>query len=134
MTDTGYHLQRGRLTALHQRFNVGAWLLEYNSIGGPNLEELQRAGLPVIAFNTTNATKMHIIDQLALAFERKAITIPNDPVLVGELQAFESSRTATGLVRYSAPEGMHDDGVMALALAWHAAQNRVTTFDNPFYD
>ena len=27
-------------------------------------------------------------------------------------------RTATGLVRYGAPDGMHDDTVMATALGW----------------
>ena len=77
-------------------------------------------GLPVRAFQTTNATKAQIIDALALAFERGEITILNDPTLVGELQAYEMQRLPSGMARYSAPEGMHDDTVMALALAWHA--------------
>jgi hypothetical protein len=32
----------------------------------------------------------------------------------------------TGHQTYSAPEGGHDDTVMALALAWRAAQHNVT--------
>jgi hypothetical protein len=37
---------------------------------------------------------------------------------VGELEAYEAERLPSGLLRYGAPEGMHDDCVMSLALAW----------------
>ena len=67
---------------------------------------------------TTIATKTVIIETLALAFERGDVRILADPVLIGELQAYEMERLPSGLMRYSAPEGMHDDTVMALALAW----------------
>ena len=50
--------------------------------------------------------------------ERGTITIPNDPALIGELQAFEAKPLPSGLTRYAAPEGLHDDCVMSLALAW----------------
>ena len=39
-------------------------------------------------------------------------------VLLGELQAFEAKSLPSGLTRYAAPEGLHDDCVMSLALAW----------------
>ena len=32
-------------------------------------------------------------------------------------------RLPSGMMRYSAPDGMHDDTVMALALAWQGMQN-----------
>jgi hypothetical protein len=95
-------------------------MAESNSMGEPIIEQLQRDGLPVRGFATTNATKAQIIEALALAFEQGAITILNDPTLIGELQAYEMARLPSGMVRYSAPEGMHDDGVMSLALAWSA--------------
>ena len=68
----------------------------------------------------TPDTKAAAIEALALAFERGEIRILNDPVLTGELQAYEVDRTPSGIVRYSAPDGMHDDCVMSLALAWQA--------------
>jgi hypothetical protein len=74
-------------------------------------------------FQTTNATKTAAIDGLALAFEQDAIRIINDPVLVGELQAYEMERLPSGLLRYSAPEGMHDDCVMSLAIGWTGVVN-----------
>ena len=68
----------------------------------------------------TSANKMRMVESLALAFERGTIKIIPDPVLVGELQAFEMKRLPSGTMRYSAPDGMHDDAVMALCLAWHS--------------
>lgn len=118
MTDTDFAAQRIRLISLAMRFNRAAVMVETNSIGQPQLEELQRRGLRCQGFQTTNASKAQIIDALALAFEQNKIQIVNDPVLVAELMAYQSERLPSGLLRYGAPEGMHDDTVIALALAW----------------
>jgi hypothetical protein len=113
-----YAVQRGRLRALWERYGQCAIIAEANSMGQPIIEQLAREGMRVRPFMTTNATKAAIVEDLALAFERKQITIPNDPGLIDELEAFESQRLPSGLTRYSAPTGMHDDRVMSLALAW----------------
>lgn len=114
-----YAIQRARLGAFWQRLGSRAHIIaETNSMGAPVVEQLQRDGLPVFGFNTTNSTKCAIIQALALAFEQGQISIPNDPVLIGELQAFEGKPLASGLIRYAAPQGLHDDTVMALAMAW----------------
>lgn len=113
-----YALQLNRLLALADDYHPAVIVAEANSMGDPLIEQLQRMGLPVQPFVTTNATKTVVIEALALAFERGDIRILSDPVLVSELQAYEMKRLPSGLMRYSAPEGMHDDTVMALALAW----------------
>lgn len=82
----------------------------------------------------TNATKANLVEALALAFERGDLQILNDPLLVGELQAYEMERLPSGLVRYSAPDGLHDDIVMSLALAWAAVGLQPDVTSNPFYD
>ena len=74
----------------------------------------------VIGVQFTNASKGNMVEALGLAFERGDIRILPDPVLVGELQAYEMERLPSGMTRYSAPDGMHDDCVMSLALAWQA--------------
>lgn len=116
-----YHVQIGRLQALAQRFTPLAIIAETNAMGEPIIEQARRLGLPMRGFTTTNASKTRIIEDLALAFEQRQIAILPDVVQVGELQAFEMERLPGGAIRYGAPGGMHDDTVMALALAWHGA-------------
>ena len=114
-----YALQRARLAEFWRRHGARAWIMaEVNSMGGPVVEQLQRDGLPVVPFVTTAPSKASIIQGLALAFERGIIRIPNDPVLIGELQAFEGRAMPGGMMRYGAPAGLHDDTVMSLAFAW----------------
>jgi len=115
-----YAVQRQRLMALAQRYRPDAIIAETNAMGEPIIEQLQRDGLPVRGFTTTQASKLEMIESLTLAFERGDITILNDPTLVGELQAYEMERLPSGRIRYNAPQGMHDDCVMSLALAWQA--------------
>jgi len=115
-----YALQIQRLKALCERFNPRVVIAESNSMGEPLIEQLSRAGLPVQPFQTTAASKAQAIDALALAFERGELKILPDPTLIAELQAYQAERLPSGLLRYGAPEGMHDDCVMALALAWQA--------------
>ncbi len=113
-----YSVQVGRLRVLCELFAPSSVIVERNSIGEPLIEVLVRLGLPVVAFQTTNASKTGVIDALALAFERREIGILSDVTLLNELQAYEMERLPSGMLRYSAPDGLHDDCVMALALAW----------------
>lgn len=123
MVNTPYQQQIDRLKALRTRYRASAIVAELNSFGGPLVESLARSGLPMHGFTTTNTTKAAAIDALALAFENGTLAILNDATLIGELEAYESERLPSGAVRYSAPAGLHDDCVIALALAWHGANN-----------
>ena len=117
----GWSLQRGRLAALAATWKPTVILAEANSIGAPNIEALQAEGLPVEAFTTTMQTKRAVIEALALALEQQRIRILNDETLLSEMMSFEQQRLPGGAIRYGARSGAHDDTVMALALAWHAA-------------
>lgn len=124
-----YKIQRGRLEALYRRFGAIAVIAESNAMGEPIIEELSRASIPVQPFQTTNATKQSAIDGLALAFEQGTIILPtldapNMGILISELKAYTSERLPSGLIRYGAPSGKHDDTVMALALAWHGCSQQ----------
>lgn len=135
MTDTDFALQRMRLKVLADKFNRAICVVETNSIGQPQLEALQAMGMSVQGFTTTNATKAQIISALQLAFEQESITIIPDPLLVNELMAYQSERLSSGLLRYGAPEGMHDDTVMAACIGWwSASRSRVEVIENPFYN
>ncbi len=119
-----YGEQLARLRELAHRFQPDVILAEQNGVGLPLIEQLQRAGdLPVQPFVTSNASKSMLIERLALALEQGMLRLLDDPVLLDELQQFTMERLPSGLVRYAAPAGLHDDCVMALALAWHAASD-----------
>ena len=116
-----YHVQRQRLTTLAERWGVTRIETELNSIGTPVFEELQRAGLPVFGFMTTATSKPPLIESLALALEREEMQWLDIPVATAELEAYERKVSlATGRSSYSAPEGLHDDSVIARALAVRA--------------
>jgi hypothetical protein len=117
-----YAFQRGRLRALADKWHVRRIDAELNAMGEPVVEQLQRDNLPVRGFQTTASSKPPLIESLALAFERVEARWIDNPIATGELEAYERTVSAvTGRSSYSAPEGMHDDIVMARALAWHAA-------------
>ncbi len=115
--------QRDRLRALVERWHPEVIWAEANSIGSVNIEALQAAGLPVRPFQTTASSKGPLVESLALAIERGQIALLDDPVLRGELAAFSLERLPSGLYRYGAASGAHDDTVIAVALAWHAARH-----------
>lgn len=119
-----YSFQRKRLSALSGRWNVFTILAESNAMGDPIIEELQLRGLPVEGFATTATSKPPLIENLSLAFERTEAYWLNDPVGKAELEAYERTVSdRTGRSSYSAPEGLHDDTVMARALALWASRD-----------
>lgn len=128
-TGMAYASQLERLRQLHARFQCSEITCEHNSMGGPLVEQLQAEGLPVSAFITSNESKTAIIRSLETAFERGEIALlhpeasDDAPVTIAELEAYEQERLPSGRWRFSAPEGLHDDTVMSLALAYHAAHS-----------
>ncbi len=121
-----YAIQVGRLTALAEIFRPEVIICERNSVGDPILEQLMRSGLPVQPFLTTSASKQLAVDALALALEKGEISFINDLSLVGELQAYGATRLPSGMLRYSAPSGSHDDQVVAVMLAWQGIASTIS--------
>jgi hypothetical protein len=120
-----YHLARQRLAAHVERWDAYDVLAESNAMGQPVIDEMQYAGLPVRGFATTAASKPPLIENLALSLEREEVRFLDDIVGTAELEAYEMKVSAnTGRPTYSAPEGVHDDTVMARALMCNALQLR----------
>jgi len=114
-----YQFQLKRLREMVARFSPDMIVVERNAMGEPLVEQLQRQNLPIQPFTTTNQSKTEAIEALSLAIERGDLKLLNEPELISELQGFEAQRLPSGMLRYGAPEGMHDDCVISLALAWH---------------
>ncbi len=119
----GYTALEDRIHAAYTRWNVQTMVIEDNSIGQPVIDHLRQRGMSIVPFHTSSVTKQPLIQALQSAFEHGTIKILPDPVQIGELQAYEGRRMASGM-SYGAPAGMHDDTVMALAFAWHGVGKR----------
>jgi len=86
-------------------------------VGDAIVADLQTMGVSVSPHVFTQPSKLRLMQRLVAAFQGTELKIP-DGWLIAELEAFEFTYTASG-VRYEAPSGFHDDGVMALGLALH---------------
>lgn len=97
-------------------------LVDATGVGDPIVERLQREGGPNFqGFVFTPRSKQQLMENLAATIQSAGATFPEGPLTV-ELEQFEYAYTRSG-VKYSAPEGFHDDCVMALALCdLHAAR------------
>lgn len=69
----------------------------------------------------SNPAKANIVNKLGLAFEKADIELPFWNEMLKEFDSFEVEISETGTMTYNAPEGMHDDIVMAFCLANSAA-------------
>lgn len=92
-------------------------LCDRTGLGDPLLEALQAAGVPHaegIVF--TRTLKQNLIENLALMLEQSKLQLLPDPELLRELHHFEATPTERG-ARLHGVDGVHDDMVIALALA-----------------
>lgn len=92
-------------------------LVDATGPGDPVLEYLQKEAPETMrGFKFSASSKQQLMEGLAIAIQQQEIGFPEGPISQ-ELKSFEYQYTRTG-VRYSAPEGQHDDCVCALGLVW----------------
>lgn len=109
-----------RIKAVAGLYNATA-IIDSTGVGDPIYERIRDAGVKVQPFVFTSASKNPLIDALAMAFEAGRIRLMDVPEQEAELVAYQYELTAARNLRTGAPEGMHDDAVMALALALHGS-------------
>ena len=90
-------------------------VIDSTGVGDAIVEDLQKKFSQMHGFKFTSVSKQQLLEGLSNAIQTKSISYP-DGFIRHELEVFEYKFTPTG-VRYSAPQGFHDDCVIALALA-----------------
>lgn len=90
-------------------------LIDSTGVGDPIVEQLAQRCRRASGYHFSMQSKQKLMEGLSVAIQSRKITFPKGPI-TAELDNFEFEYTRTG-VRYSAPEGFHDDCVMALGLA-----------------
>ena len=116
-----YNLQKAKIEAMARRFNNALIVPDSTGVGDPIVEDLKARGLNIynegIGFKFTETSRMNLLNNLAILLEQDKIKIPDDEGLISELESFQYSLSEQGKIRVKAPEGLHDDRVMSLALA-----------------
>jgi hypothetical protein len=96
--------------------------IDSTGVGNPIVEQITRQCPKAEGFVFTSTSKQQIMEGLANSIQKGELYILSD--MVDELESFEFVYSKGG-VKYSAPDGMHDDIVCALALANHKRSKRV---------
>ena len=90
-------------------------VIDATGVGDPIVERLiRKLGNNIEPYVMTGPSKQQLMEGLAVAIQSRDISYP-EGVVSQELESFEYTYTRTG-VKYSAPGGMWDDCVTALAL------------------
>lgn len=89
--------------------------------------DLEASGLDVEPVKFSSRRKQDLVENLAAGIEHGEVTVPEGSILTAELSVFEFETTRAGNVRYSAPEGHHDDTVDALAMAYDLRESGTPT-------
>jgi hypothetical protein len=119
-------------TTLFDRWQIPSWpqtyarvhrntsgvmtLVDATGIGDPIFQELQKLGSHYVPFVFTSRDRQMLLEGLASSIQAHEVHFPDGPI-VRELESFGYEYTRSGGVKYLAPEGLHDDCVMGLALA-----------------
>lgn len=99
--------------------------IDSTGVGDPIYEQLRKSGVRCKGYTMTNASKEAVIDNLAMGIEQGKLRLMDITEQTNELLAFQYELTPSRNVRMCAPEGMHDDCVIGLALgAWGSQRKR----------
>lgn len=118
--------QKNRIVDTVKRYNNACCILDTTGIGDTIYDDLTDLGLSIEPYKFTNTTKNLLISNLMRSMDNQVVHLPSDePEMISEFEAFEFDITDSGLIRYGAPRGMHDDIVISVALCVWGMSNAV---------
>jgi hypothetical protein len=115
-----WSLQKKKIKAVCMAYPNNIVYIDSTGLGDPIEEDLRQNGVATKDYKFTNESKQELVEGLIVAIEQGLLGIPKveqTKFLIDELKAFTYERLPSGRLRYTAPEGLHDDGVISLGLA-----------------
>ena len=97
-------------------------------LGDVVVEDLQTMGCPIMGYTFTQKSRQLLMQRLQTKIHQRGVTYP--PEVAAQLSEFEYEYSRAG-VKYVAPPGLHDDEVMALALAVYGRDQIGVIVDAP---
>jgi hypothetical protein len=103
---------------------------EVNSIGDVLYEQIKKQYPAVQPFITNSDSKQNLIEDLIMGMNETKLKLPTkdlNPDLYKELSVFTYEYSPkTRRIKYGAPNGFHDDMIIALALSYHSFKKKAT--------
>ena len=115
--DLDWVAQKKRIFAAAKYYNNCPIVIDATGLGDPIADDFIQEGLSIIPVKLTNETKKELIEKLVVWVEQERVTMLNLQETLVEFTAFTYDISTNGRIRYSAPPGLHDDIVIAHALA-----------------
>ena len=110
-------IQKGKIRAVAKHYNNALAVVDATGLGDPIADDLSAAGVSVEPVKITQVVKKELIEKLSIWIEQKKFKMIYQEYALFEYENFAYTRGPTGAYKYSAPEGYHDDVVLADALA-----------------
>jgi len=114
-----WRLQKARIEVAARKYGNALMRVDSTGIGDPVAEDLKAQGLNFdddSSFKFTEQSRANLLNNLAILLEQGKIKIPNDPILISEMEGMQYSTGETGKLKVVSTT-KHDDCVMSLALA-----------------
>jgi hypothetical protein len=127
--------QKKRIVALIERFNRPKVIIDSTGVGDSIYDDLSKLNIVIEPYKFTSSTKNSLIQNLSVAIDNQEIFFPYNEDLLNELDIFGYEMSSAGNIRYNAPDGFHDDMVIALALLNHLLRKDITVkvLDSTYY-
>lgn len=110
-------VQKGKIKSVADHYNKALVMLDATGLGDPIADDLLRSNVAVEPIKITQPIKSELINKLSMWIEQKKFKMFYQEYTLFEYENFSYTRGPTGAYHYSAPDGYHDDVVIADALA-----------------
>jgi phage FluMu gp28-like protein len=125
-----YVLQEAKIEAAYHRYNKAVVYIDSTGVGDPIVDHLRVRGIRLEPYKFNEQSRNDLLTNLQILLEQGTIQLPNDEQLLSELESFRYELSDRGRLRIAVPENLHDDSVMAVALAvWNLPAKTVPQED-----
>jgi hypothetical protein len=118
--EVDWHKQIHMFANICSKYNA-ACLIDSTGLGDPIYDHMRKLWPKTYNYVLSGPSKEDLMNNLAMAFERREISLMDIDVQTNELMGYEYQRTRSNRLTMGAPGKRHDDCVVALALAWWQA-------------
>ena len=119
--------QKKRIKAISDHYNKALVVLDSTGIGDPIGDDLQRAMVPVLPYKISQPSKKELVEKISIWIDQGLFRMLPIQETLDEFENFSYEMGLTGQIRYGAPQGYHDDIVIAHALAVFSLQPLIHT-------